>query len=291
MKKIVQLVLLLLSSVSIIYAQEDTTYWKKKGSTSLTFGQTSFSNWSAGGDNSVSVLGAFSTSLNYEKNRWIWDNSIDLGYGLSYQGGDQIKNDDRIILATRVGYKVSKLWSYAAELSFKSQFYKGYGRYPVEDGDRYISKFMAPGYVYASLGMNYTHPTEDLKIFLSPVTEKITFVLDDFLSEQGVYGVSPGKKVLTEFGSMAKATYSKKFTENMLFKSTLSLFSAYKTFGNVDVDWANSLDWKLNQFFTLKVDLFLLYDNDIKTIDKDGNPRGAKVQLKEVLGFGFGYIF
>lgn len=275
----------------VVYAQNDTTYWKKSGSTSLTFGQTSFSNWAAGGENSVSVIGAFSGKMNYEKSRITWDNSVDLGYGLSFQGGDQIKNDDRIILATRLGYKATRLWSYAAEVSFKSQFYKGYDHYPVEEGEHYISRFMAPGYLYGSIGMNYTHPTEDLKILLSPFTEKITFVTDDSLSAAGAYGVDPGKKVLAEFGAMAKATYSKKFTESILFNSTLSLFSAYDSFGNIDVDWANSLDWKLNKFFTLKVDFFLLYDNDIKTIDKDGNTKGAKVQLKEVLGFGFGYIF
>lgn len=290
MKKLLLWTILVFCPV-LIYAQNDTTYWKKSGSTSLTFGQTSFSNWAAGGENSVSVIGAFSGKLNYEKRKITWDNSVDLGYGLSYQGGDQIKNDDRIILATRLGYKATRLWSYAADVSFKSQFYKGYDKYPVEDGAHYISKFMAPGYLYGSLGMNYTHPTEDLKILLSPFTEKITFVLDDSLSNQGAYGVDPGKKVFAEFGSMAKVTYSKKITENILFNSTLSLFSAYDSFGNVDVDWANSLDWKLNKFFTLKVDFFLLYDNDIKTFDEDGNVKGAKFQLKEVLGFGFGYIF
>ena len=290
MKKMLLLVALV-SCSTILYAQTDTTYWKKGGSTSFTFGQTSFSNWSAGGENSVSVLGAFSGKLDYEKAKLTWDNSVDLGYGLSYQGSDQIKNDDRIILATRVGYKASNLWSYAMELGFKSQFYKGYDSYPVEDGAYYISKFMAPGYLHVALGMNYTHPTEDLKILFSPVAEKMTFVVDDSLSAQGAYGVDPGKKMLAEFGSMAKATYSKKFTDDILFKSTLSLFSAYSSFGHVDVDWANSLDWKLNKYFTLKVDFFLLYDNDIKTVDKDGNPAGAKVQLKEVLGFGFGYIF
>lgn len=290
MKKTLLWSILILCPV-IMFAQNDTTYWKKSGSTSLTFGQTSFSNWAAGGENSVSAIGAFSGKLNYEKSKLTWDNSLDLGYGLSYQGGEQIKNDDRIILATRLGYKATRLWSYAMEVSFKSQFYKGYERYPVEEGDHYISKFMAPGYLYGAIGMNYTHPTEDLKVLISPITEKITFVSDDSLSAAGAYGVKPGKKMLAEFGSMVKATYSKKFTENILFNSTLSLFSAYDSFGNIDVDWANSLDWKLNKFFTLKVDLFLLYDNDIKTVDKDGNTKGAKVQLKEVLGFGFGYIF
>ena len=60
-------------------AKKDTTYWKRQGSTSLTFGQTSFTNWSAGGENSVSVLGAFAYKADYMKNKISWHNSIDQG--------------------------------------------------------------------------------------------------------------------------------------------------------------------------------------------------------------------
>lgn len=272
-------------------APKDTSYWKKSGSTSLTFGQTSLTNWAAGGSNTVSVLASFAGKMSYEKEKWMWDNSVDLGYGLSYQGSEQTKNDDHIDLATRLGYKISSKWAYAAEVSFKSQFYDGYSKYPVEDKAKYISKFMAPGYLIGSLGMNYTHPKEDLKILLSPVSEKMTFVSDDRLSGEGSYGVEPGKKVFAEFGALIKAAYSKKFTENVLFGSELLLTSAYKTFGNVDVDWKLSLDWKLNKYFTFKANTYLLYDDDIKSIDKNGVKKGPRVQFKEVVGFGFGYIF
>lgn len=271
-------------------APKDTSYWKKSGSTSLTFGQTSFTNWAAGGNNSVSVLASFAGKLSYEKGSWMWDNSADLGYGLSYQGSEQTKNDDHINLATRLGYKASSLWAYAAELSFKSQFYDGYSKYPVESGAKYISKFMAPGYLIGSIGMSYAHPKEDFKVLLSPVSEKMTFVTDRRLSDEGAYGVDPGKKVFAEFGALAKATYSKKFTENVLFGTELLLTSAYQTFGNVDVDWRLSLDWKLNKYFTFKANTYLLYDDDIKFIDKDGTKKGPRVQFKEVIGLGFGYI-
>ena len=128
MRKRVLFVILCLGAYVTLSAQEDTTYWKKQGSTSLTFGQTSFTNWSAGGENSVSVLGAFAYKAEYNKNKISWNNSIDLGYGLSYQGSDQIKNDDHINFATNLGYQASKVWYYAAELSFKSQFDKEIGR-------------------------------------------------------------------------------------------------------------------------------------------------------------------
>ncbi len=295
MKKKFFVVFLATCCMTSVVAQEeaskDTSYWKKSGSASLTFGQTSLTNWSAGGSNAVSVLASFAGKMNYEKERWMWDNSVDLGYGLSYQGSEQIKNDDHIDLATRVGYKASSLWAYAAEVNFKSQFYDGYSKYPVEDGAKYISKFMAPGYLIGSVGMSYTHPKEDLKIMLSPVSEKMTFVTDKRLSDEGAYGVKPGKKLFTEFGALAKATYTKKFSENILFGSELLLTSAYETFGNVDADWKLSLDWKLNKYFTFKVNTYLLYDDDIKHVNKDGVKEGPRVQFKEVLGLGFGYIF
>ena len=296
MKKRVVFVTLCLCTYITLSAQEekkDTTYWKKQGSTSLTFGQTSFTNWSAGGENSVSVLSAFAYKIEYNKNKTSWSNSLDLGYGLSYQGDDQIKNDDHINFSTNLGYKASRLWYYAAEVSFKSQFDKGYSSYPVEKANKgnYISQFMAPGYVIVSVGMNYAHPKEDLKVLLSPISEKMTIVTDKKLSNDGAYGVDPGKKLFAEFGSLVKGTYSKKFNKNILFGSVLSLTSAYETFGNVDVDWKMSLDWKLNKYFTFKANTYLLYDDDIKYIDKDGNKKGPRIQFKEVIGFGIGYIF
>ena len=194
-------------------------------------------------------------------------------------------------LGGRREYKASSLWAYAAELNFKSQFYKGYGKYPVEDETKYISKFMAPGYLISSVGVNYTHPREDFKVLLSPMSEKMTFVTDRRLSDEGTYGVDQGKKVFAEFGALAKATYSKKFTENVLFGTELLLTSAYRTFGNVDMDWRLSLDWKLNKYFTFKANTYLLYDDDIKFVDKDGTRKGPRVQFKEVIGLGFGYIF
>jgi len=160
-------------------------------------------------------------------------------------------------LAARLGYKASALWAYAAELNFKSQFDKGYSKYPAEDSAEYISKFMAPGYLLGSIGMTYTHPREDLKVLLSPVSEKMTFVTDRRLSDEGAYGVDKGDRVLAEFGALVKGTYSKKITENILFNTEVLLTSAYKSFGKVDVDWKMALDWKLNKYLNFQDNTYL----------------------------------
>ena len=119
----------------------------------------------------------------------------------------------------------------------------------------------------------------------------MTFVSDRRLSDEGAYGVEKGDRVLAEFGALIKGTYSKKITENVLFNTEVLLTSAYKTFGNVDVDWKMSLDWKLNKYFTFKANTYLLYDDDIHYVDKDGAKHGPRVQFKEVVGLGLGYIF
>ena len=62
--------------------------WKTGGVFTATVAQTSLTNWVAGGQNSLSVNGLFSGFANYKKGKSIWDNSLDLGYGLMKQGKD-----------------------------------------------------------------------------------------------------------------------------------------------------------------------------------------------------------
>ena len=64
--------------------------WSTGGNTSFTFSQVSLTNWSAGGKNSMAGTFLFKTFANYKKNRVIWDNGLDLGYGLTKQGSDNV---------------------------------------------------------------------------------------------------------------------------------------------------------------------------------------------------------
>ena len=56
--------------------------WKKGGLFNLNFGQTSLSNWAAGGDNlQLNVNGFLNVHAFYAKDRNAWDNSLDLALG------------------------------------------------------------------------------------------------------------------------------------------------------------------------------------------------------------------
>ena len=63
--------------------------WKKGGVFTATLAQTSLTNWVAGGQNSLAVNGLFSGFANYKQGKSVWDNSLDLGYGLMKQGKDE----------------------------------------------------------------------------------------------------------------------------------------------------------------------------------------------------------
>ena len=60
-----------------------------------------------------------------------------------------------------------------------------------------------------------------------------------------------------------------------------------KQFGNVDMNW----DVLINKYLNATLNTTLKYDNDVKTINDEGEKRGAKVQFKDILGIGVAYNF
>jgi len=294
MKHLFIIILCIFSTVHI-YGQEPTDTikvngWKFSGSMGVNFSQTSFSNWSAGGDNAVAGNGLFNAGMNYTKDNWLWQNTVVLEYGItSTKTNGMQKSTDRIDVGTQLGYTTDNIWYYSAMADFKSQFYKGYN-YP--NKEHYISKFMAPAYVNVSVGMEYKPIDKFYSVYFSPLAGKFTFVNDDYLSDQGAFGVDPGKKSRAEFGAYLKAKAEKEIMENVKLITDANFFTAYdKSFGNVDVEWNMLINMKINKYLNASLSTTLKYDDDVKYIDTEGNKKGPKVQFKEILGIGFGYNF
>ena len=262
------------------YAKEDTTGgWKHFGISSLTFGQTSLQNWMAGGDNTVSGNFVFNTSLNYLDDKFFWDNTLLLEYGLVYSSvSDWQKATDKLSLTSIGGRKISKNWSVSALLKFYTQLTKGYN-YP--NKDHYISTFMTPGYLDIALGFTYK-PNPKYSLFLSPLSERAIFVLNDSLSNVGAFGVDPGKKTRFETGAYLLANTTQALSPNLNLISTVDLFTPYtKDFGNIDVNWDLLLSYKINKLFTASLNTTLrYYEKEVK-----------KVQFKEIVGLGLTYQF
>ena len=301
MKKLFIAFSLLALTVGQVAAQTDaapteTPSWKISGVSGLNLSQTSLTNWAAGGENSVAWNLYLNASANYKKDSWSWDNALITDFGKTFTTSNKwLKSIDKLNFSTKIGRSLSKHWSVSALGDFLTQFARGYAaeNNPNIAGnkDKYISTILAPGYLTLAVGADYK-PNDDFSLLLSPVTGKMTFVLDSRLSDAGAFGVKPGKKTLAEIGALAVANYKRKLAENINLVTKLTLFTPYnESFGNIDINWDMMIAFKINKFLTTTLTTNLVYDDDIKTVDLQGNKRGAKVQFREVLGLGLAYSF
>ena len=154
MKKTI--VLLSCLTISFAQAQESNNTsksWDLGGTSRLNFSQVHLSNWSAGGQNSVSINGLMSMHAHKTKGKGRWENFLEIGYGIINQGkSDWIKTDDRIDFTSKYSYEAKDKWNYAALLNFKTQLTDGYN-YP-NDSIK-ISGLFSPAYFLESFGFEY----------------------------------------------------------------------------------------------------------------------------------------
>lgn len=278
-------------------APADTSYWKRGGTSSITFSSVSLTNWAAGGENSIALNSYLGLFANYNRDRTSWENTMDLGYGLLKQGdAGFIKSDDKLSLTTKYGYRLNSStdkagnWYYSTLIDFKSQFAEG-----VDEADSVISRFLAPGYLVLATGIEYK-VGDVFSASLAPITGKFTFVTDDALSQVGAYGVDPGSKSRSELGTFFRMRYVNEILTNVNYETRLELFTNYEDLGTTDVNWENILLMKVNKYLSANFITQLLYDEDVK-IGTDNNADGIideespKVQFKTVFGVGLTYVF
>jgi len=254
--------------------------WKIGGNITLTFSQVSLTNWISGGEDAISGTAGTIFSAIYTKDKNKWDNTLDLGYGLTKQGEDRVvKNEDKIDFSSQFGRKASKKWLYSGLLGFKTQFTEGY-KYP--NDSVVVSNFLAPAYITTSMGMDY-RPTDKLSLFLSPITGRLTIVNDKDLANQGAFGVKDGSLTRYEMGGFVRMVYQDNFfADRLVIRSKLELFSNYvDNPENIDVNWELSLNLKVGSYITARFQTIMVYDDDMI----------SKLQVKELFGLGFSFRF
>jgi len=262
--------------------------WKKGALLSANFVQSFFNNWAAGGKNSIAFNGLVSLFANYKKGDHVWENYLDLGYGLLKEGSGSVeKTDDKIDLLSKFGKKAWGKWYYSALLNFRTQFSPGYN-YP-NDSEK-LSGFLSPGYLLSAVGLDYK-PNDYFSLFIAPITNKLTIVNDEKLSEIGAFGVDKGKKSRMELGGYMRIIYSRKdfkgeLLKNISFTTKFDLFSNYlNNPQNIDVNWETLIGLKVNKFLTVNLNSQMIYDDDIDII-KEGIILGPRTQFKEIFGVG-----
>ncbi len=286
------------------------SFWEIENSFGINLSEVAFVNWNAGGDNAVSGLGFLKLARKYKFNNFQWDNNLDLRYGLNAQDGRKLrKTEDVIRLSSNLGFRKDTIsnWFYSVQLNFNTQFSNGY-KYP--DRDNPISRFMAPGYLLLGAGTSFITKDQRFNLYMSPLTQKSTFVLDQGLADNGAFGVqkaildengnviTPGENHMMELGILITNNVNYTIAANIALKSRLNLYTDYlDDFGNIDVDWELNLDMKVNKYISTSLGTQLIYDDDIRfdVVQSDNgaiiDPGIPKIQFKQVLGVGVLYSF
>jgi hypothetical protein len=286
--------------------------WTKGGFGALNFNSLGLTNWAAGGVSANSVTALGNIFRNYKKDKVEWLNNLDLAYGLIKNDGETFrKNEDKIDLTTKANYGITEKLSYSALINFKSQFAPGFDFSDPTIADNVrpeVSKFLAPAFITASLGLNYSF-TDYFSVFVSPATGKFTIVNDKSVASQHAYIPntinSAGVKFYdstfrAEFGALINARFKKDITKKINFTSTLGLFNNFTDDNNsnrknVDVNWETMINMKLTDYIGVSLYTNVIHDNDIAVPLFDANNTaagtGIRTQFKRLLGVGFSYKF
>ncbi|HSP40317.1 MAG TPA: DUF3078 domain-containing protein [Gillisia sp.] len=299
----------LVAKDTVVNEAQPVMVWFTKNSLGVNFNEVAFINWNAGGNNSISALFHGNFERKYVKDLLNWKNVASIRYGINAQEGRELrKSEDQVSFNSTAGYlrDSTSNFRYSAKFNFNTQLSTGY-RYP--NTDRPISKFMAPGYIFLGIGTEYTHPTEEIVIYLSPLTQKTTFVFDRTLANEGMFGVTPalrddlgniiqeGERMRMEIGVLLTTAFNREIFTNVKLDNQLTLYSDYlNKFGNVDVDWQVNVNMKVNDFVQASIGSHLRYDDDVKLKeDTNGDGKletlGPRIQFKQMLGVGVVYEF
>ena len=263
--------------------------WKNSGNALFLVNQSSFSNWTSGGQSSISGTLKIDYNFDYSDNGWDWDTKVISNFGLNKISGSDFlkKTDDRIEINSVLGKKFNNdiigRWSYSSFFNFQTQFAKGYRFGKDANGNpnrTEKSRFFSPATVQLGVGM-YWKKSKDLWVNVAPMTGKLILVNRRFtenLSENQTYfGVKKGGNSRFELGASVRSYYKSEIFENVTMENRLSLYSDYLDRPqNIDFDCTFNFIMKVNQYVSTNLIFQFVYDdNEIR-----------RVQVREVLGVG-----
>lgn len=270
-------------------------FWKYGFSSSFSLNQNYLSNWAKGGESSIAtmfdILGKAEYTKRVTKESWVSTGRIRYGSIRTKEKGFRTSNDI-IELNSQYNKVMKERLDFSAVLYAKTQSAKGFN-YPNDSVA--VSKFLNPGAITLGVGVEYK-PFKDVRLNLSPLSYRNTFVLDTANINQTLHGVEADKRSRQELGGQLLVRSSLSIFDGLDISNSLRLFSSYiNNPQNIDVDWEVSMEKQINWYFSAKLNLHLIYDDDVRfpILDNEGKPvlwpdgtprKAAKAQFKQFLG-------
>lgn len=254
----------LLSQVENPEVPDTLRGWDVRWNVSLNGAQASYSNWSKGGSNSISVNSNSLLRFMYQQNQFAYEFRIRGRYGQTRIQDDGVrKTDDRLMLRHRFLFDLSKEhdeFKIFGNIDFETQFDKGYnfGAGP-DGGNVLISDFMSPAYMVQNTGLAF-YPDEAFSMEAG-FGLKQTIVRNDELATR--YGLDAGENFNSEAGFTFGLNYEQDVLENVTYSGYIETFSNLKKHvTRTDIFITNELEGKINSYLNATFRLDLIYNEN-----------------------------
>lgn len=264
--------------------------WLRSFNGALQFSQAYISpNWYQGGNNTLNMF--FNSEYNVKLNEAFYPNILfetNVKYKLVMNSApeDTIRNysisDDVFQVNSKFGLRAAKNWFYSVQAQLKTQLLNGYNT----NSHDLKAAFLSPGELNVGLGMTYNY-TNKKKTFsfdasVSPLSYNLKTCINSRMDET-TFDIKEGDKTASQYGSSGEGKLKWKIAHNITFASRLFAFSDYEYFQG---DLENTLSFSINRFLSTQINVNLRYDTSTPRID---DRKWHKLQVKEILSFGFSY--
>ncbi|MBK7106924.1 MAG: DUF3078 domain-containing protein [Ignavibacteriae bacterium] len=264
----------------ILSQTNDTTNYKWVPSLvgGLNFSQIAFSNWTKGGENSLTWTLNVDFNLNFENENLGFKTKFRSLYGRTkFDGNDYRTNENEIyldqILSYHVDWKVDPFFSN----SFRTQLTTGYDHSapkPVK-----VSDFFDPAIITQSVGFTYDKLTAlqtRLGIALQHTT---TDIYRKYTNDVETLNKEESYKFETGFESVTNAKIN--LDDNIIAESNLILFTRFEEIDVWDVRWDNKMVAKVNSWLNVSFTYNFIFKKSESII----------AQMKESWQMGISYNF
>ncbi|MCH7827269.1 MAG: DUF3078 domain-containing protein [Bacteroidetes bacterium] len=237
--------------------------------------QLALSNWSQGGETSLTWTIAGDFSYNYVGDGINIKNNLKLAYGRTKLGSEDFKTNDNDIylesvISKKIDWPIDPYFSNTIRTSITIGY--DYSNTPKIE----IVNFFDPGYVTQSIGFYY-EPNKEFNTRLGIAVEEVfTRKNTKYTDDKSTPKI---ESTNIDTGIESVTSLEKTIAENILLKSKLRLFSRFNSLDVWDLRWDNTIVAKINSFLNVNFTFLLVYQED----------QSLKTQIKQGLQLGFIY--
>ena len=260
--------------------------WSTKGNVAMQLSQNyTSSNWYQGGRSNLATLFVFEGSANYDnKGKVQWDNTFSMKMGIQSESADSIRHytvtENQIRLSSKFGVKAYENWYYSISGELTTYSLTAYSDL---NSETKVTGFLSPFRLDLGVGMDYKYK-EKLSVLITPLSFKYVYFADTAHYNIQNFGLKAGQRILHEFGSLIKVECSQKLSPTV---SASTRFSFYTNYKKIEADWETTATFVLTRYFSFMTTIHPRYDTAVVA----PGDKHAKIQMKELMSFGFAYKF